>query len=191
MAAPPPLVVTAAARMAATAIDERDGGGNDGNDGITVPKNPLKVAAAVTERTRWNRRGIVPAPGLWNRNGSRRREGIRTWGKRSGGGEELYVKFASRDKGLRDVNIALGGGVLDVMEHSDVMMVSLDGMRSAVLMAVSPPEGLGVEERGGGFWRVWWRIRRVVFLRECKPLVPFAQRHYLVSSFEYISMVVL
>jgi len=58
---------------------------------------------------------------------------------------EPYVKFASRDKGLQDANITLGDGALDVMEHSDVVMVSLDGMRSAVLMAVSPPEGLGVE----------------------------------------------
>ena len=40
------------------------------------------------------------------------------------------------------------GGALDSMEHLDAMMVSLDGVRRAVLMAVSPPEGLGVEERG-------------------------------------------
>jgi len=62
MAAPPPLVVAAAVRT--TTIDERDGGGNDGDDGIAVPKNPLKAAAAVTERTRRNRRGTAPAPGL-------------------------------------------------------------------------------------------------------------------------------
>ena len=77
---------------------------------------------------------------------------------------ELYVKFASRDKGLRDANIALGGGALDVTEHLDVVMVSLDGMRSAVLMAVSPPERVRCEGEGGeGFWRVWRRIRRVFF----------------------------
>ena len=35
------------------------------------------------------------------------------------------------------------------MEHLDWTMVSLDGVRRAVPMAVSPPEGLGVEERGG------------------------------------------
>merc|ERR1740124_1596993 len=72
----------------APASPERDGGGNDGDDVIAVPKNPLKAAAAVTERTRRNRRGAVPAPGLWNGNGSRRREGIRTWGKRSADGVE-------------------------------------------------------------------------------------------------------
>merc|ERR1740124_825581 len=52
----------------APASPERDGGRNDGDDGerndgddgIAVPKNPLR--AAVTERTRRNRRGAVPAP---------------------------------------------------------------------------------------------------------------------------------
>ena len=37
------------------------------------------------------------------------------------------------------------------MEHSDVMMMSLDGVRRTVLMAVSPPEGVGVEKRE---WRI-------------------------------------
>ena len=72
-----------------TTIDKQDGGGNDGDDGITVPKNLLEAAAAVTERTRWNRRGTIPVPGLWNGNGSRRREGIRTRSKRSRDGMEL------------------------------------------------------------------------------------------------------
>ena len=78
MASPSPLVVAAAVRTATTTIDERDRGGNDGDDGIVVPKNPLKVAAKMTERTRQNRRGIITAPGLWNGNVSRRRKGIRT-----------------------------------------------------------------------------------------------------------------
>merc|ERR1740124_2107914 len=49
MAAPPPLVVAAAVRTATMTIGERDGGGNDVDDRIVVPKNPLKSAAAVTE----------------------------------------------------------------------------------------------------------------------------------------------
>ena len=64
---------------------------------------------------------------------------------------ELYLEFASREKLPPDAYIALGGGALDVIEHLDVVMVSLDGTRSVVLMEVSPPEGLGVEERG---WRI-------------------------------------
>ena len=48
--------------------------------------------------------------------------------------------------------IALGRGALDAMEHLDVVIVSLDGVRRAVLIAVSLSEGLGVEERG---WRIW------------------------------------
>merc|ERR1740124_1844937 len=51
----------------APASSERDGGRNDGDDGIAVPKNPLKAAAAVTERTRRNRRGAVPAARLIER----------------------------------------------------------------------------------------------------------------------------
>jgi len=39
---------------------------------------------------------------------------------------------------LWDVYIALGGGALDAMEHSDAVMVSLDEVRRVVLMAVSP-----------------------------------------------------
>jgi len=49
------------------------------------------------------------------------------------------------------VYIVLGGGALDAMEHSDMAMMSLDGVRRTLLMAVSPPEGLGVEERG---WKI-------------------------------------
>ena len=49
------------------------------------------------------------------------------------------------------IYIALGDGSLDAMEHFDVAMVSLDGSRRAVLMAVSQPEGLDMEERG---WRI-------------------------------------
>jgi len=39
---------------------------------------------------------------------------------------------------LWDAYIALGGGALDAMEHPDAMMVSLDEVRRAMLMTVSP-----------------------------------------------------
>jgi len=38
---------------------------------------------------------------------------------------------------LWDAYIVLGGGALDAMEHLDTVMVSLDEVRRAVLLAVS------------------------------------------------------
>jgi len=48
---------------------------------------------------------------------------------------------------LWDACIVLGGGALDAMERSDAVMVSLDELVKAVLMAVSPFGGGG----GGDF----------------------------------------
>jgi len=49
---------------------------------------------------------------------------------------------------LWDAYIAPGDGALDAMDHLDAVMVSLDGVRRAVLMAVSPFEGGGCGDFG-------------------------------------------
>merc|ERR1740124_2170947 len=52
----------------APASPERDGGGNDGDDGIAVPKNPLKAAVAGDgEDETEQKRGAVPAARLIER----------------------------------------------------------------------------------------------------------------------------
>ena len=62
------------------------------------------------------------------------------------------ITMSSHDNTLSSHVHALSSPVLfqllDAMENSDAVMVSLNGVRRAMLMAVILPEGLGVEERG-------------------------------------------